>query len=178
MQSFVYSEKFYWWSSLLTTLLIFSTLFTGNPLSKWWYQQDSHALVFLLGMLLVGGTVISGGGRRNKKWESWGLRLGLAAVLTMSLLRLSLAERSHLIEYSVLTYFLFKAASLHWAKRFSPFQIGLLTASFALGIAFTDEGLQHFLPNRVGSWEDLLFDTGAIAFCLVSLGLLGKRRST
>jgi len=173
MKRHQFTEKFYWRCSFLIVLLIFSTLFIGNPLVTWWSHQGSHALVFLTGMLLVGAAILMGALHWEAHCELWAVRLGLTAVFVLFFLRLSLPERSHVMEYSVLTYCLFQALILRYRNRLSLLHFYLITAVLATGIGLLDEGIQNLLPNRVGSWEDVIFDIGAVLFCLFSLSLLG-----
>lgn len=160
------SEKTFWKLSVGIVLLIFSTIFIGNPLREIWSDQGGHALVFVLGMLLVGSAVLIGGLSGPHRWQRWAVRLGLAAVFLMFFLRLSIAERSHIIEYSVLAYCLHEALKRNpiIQNRFRyPWILAFL---FTIVIAGIDEGIQMIIPQRVGSWEDFAFDSGAAAFAI------------
>lgn len=177
MQSFKYSERYYWRCSTLALLLIFATLFVGNPLQQWWTDQNSHAVVFLVSMLLIGASLFMGGFSYRDRWELWALRLGLTAVFMMFLLRLTASERSHIIEYCILTYCVFKALSTRYRGQRKLGIIHLQSAALCICTAFVDEGLQALLPQRVGSWEDIIFDVGAVGFALGVIAILawGKK---
>ena len=152
---------------------IFSTLFLGHPLRQWWDHQDGHALAFLLAMALIGGCVLLGGIKLVDRWELWAVRLGLSGVMVMFFLRLSLTERSHIIEYSVLTYCVYQAMTLRYDQKWTLVQIGFSTFLLCTLIGLLDEGLQSLLPQRMGSWEDVIFDVGTIFFTVSSLLFLG-----
>ena len=55
--------------------------------------------------------------------------------------------------------------------------IHLQSAALCICTAFVDEGLQALLPQRVGSWEDIIFDVGAVGFALGVIAILawGKK---
>lgn len=176
METYTLSEKTYWKLSLGIVILIFSTIFIGNPLRETWSNQGGHALVFVLGMLLVGSAILIGGLSGPDRWQLWAVRLGLAAVFVMFFLRLSLAERSHVIEYSVLAF------CLHQALKINPIIANrlrypwILSLFLTIAIAGLDEGIQALLPKRVGSWEDLAFDAGAAAFAIGAVRLIKNLR--
>lgn len=179
MQRLLYSERYYWRCSALIILLIFSTLFIGNPLRQWWDNQDGHAFFFVIGMALVAGCIALGGLFFRDRWENIALRMGLAAIFVMFLLRLSLAERSHIIEYSVLAYCIFKALSTRNKGRGNESSAYLQSAILCIIIALIDEGLQTVLPQRIGSWEDIVFDVGAVGFALGGVAILrGVKKPT
>ena len=60
-------------------------------------------------MLLVGVTVVVQGLRTKPTGAEIGVALGVAVVYLMVLLRMALAERSHLIEYGVVASFIYEA---------------------------------------------------------------------
>ncbi|MGC6422658.1 MAG: VanZ family protein [Flavobacteriaceae bacterium] len=176
MQRLYFSEQYYWRCSALVALLIFATLFVGSPLQQWWTDQNSHAAVFLLSMLLIGTSVLMGGLSLRDRWEIWALRLGLGAVFIMFLLRLSASERSHIIEYCILTYCVYKAFETRYKTAQEPKWVGLMTGLCCIAVGLIDEGVQYGLPQRVGSWEDVMFDSGAVVLTLATLALLKNAR--
>ena len=172
----LFTERYYWRCSTAVVACIFSTLLLGHPLRQWWDHQDGHALAFLLAMALIGGCVLLGGFKLVDRWELWAVRLGLSGVLVMFFLRLSLTERSHIIEYSVLTYCVYQALTIRYDQKWTPFQIGLSTFLVCTLLGFLDEGIQTLLPQRIGSWEDIVFDVGAVIFTISSLSFFGAIR--
>ena len=86
--------------------------------------------------------------------------------------RLGLAERSHLIEYSVLAIFIHKAL----LERIQNGEKVPLTALTAFGltvlIGAIDEGNQYFLPSRVFDVEDIMFNSLAAFMAIGGSSLL------
>lgn len=150
--------------ALFTYLIILSSLFVGNPLNKILPSQDLHAVLFLIGMVLVGLSCFF----HFKTLPTWRTRVvyfGLAAIALMFFLRLSLNERSHLIEYCVLTVFVFNAfeeKGMPSIKRYTH----TFFVCFILGVL--DEFFQYFMPKRVMDVEDIVFNTLAISFVLLN----------
>ena len=156
--------KTYTGLAIFTYTAILSTLFTGNPLRKVLPSQDLHAVLFLIGMLLVGSSCALNF-RSLPSWRGRAVYFGIAALLLMFFLRLSLNERSHLIEYSILSLFVFNAFE---KKGWTKYKRYRSTFGLCFGLGVLDELLQYFLPNRVMDGEDIVFNTLAIGFVLLN----------
>ena len=166
-------EKQLWALSGVVVLAIFSTLFLGNPLLKALGDQQIQALLFLLGMALAVITVLAVGiGPKTAKVVIVGA-LALLTVYVMLFLRLGLAERSHLIEYSVLTALIYSALSERFQDTKKYWLIGVLAFGLAFGIGVTDELIQLFIPDRVFDPIDILFN--GLAVLLAILGIMTMR---
>ena len=96
---------------------------------------------------------------------------GLSAVFLMLLLRLTLAERTHLIEYGVLAVFVHAALTERMEQGRQVRAPALIAVFLVTAIGLLDESIQLALPHRVFDPEDLLFNTLA-AVTTVSAGLL------
>lgn len=171
-------EKHLWLWVLAVLLAIFSTLFVGQPLAELFRNQDVQAVIFLLGMLLVGLTILVHALRKKVHQIELALWLGITAVYAMLFLRLGLAERSHLIEYSVLAIFIHRALIERRSQGKLIAWPALLALVSAFIIGVLDEGIQFFLPNRVFDPVDIFFNgmaaTLAIGFT-VGLDWVRKR---
>lgn len=161
------SETLYWKLAAITVCFILSPLFIPIPWSGW-FDDDQMAFLFLVGMLLVGLSVVFELWKQNASWVTLVIVMGLIAVIYMFLLRLTMAERSHLIEYTVLTLFVFKAMSIRNHDRAGA-SIFLNTFWWCFGVSFVDEVLQLFIPHRVFDTNDILFNALAISGCLFFL---------
>lgn len=154
-------EKKLWLWTLGVIMAIFSTLLIGQPFAKFLTNQDIQAAIFLLGMALVGATMVIHGLKTKPGKVEITIWLGLATVFMMTFLRLGLPERSHLIEYSVLTIFIHKALMERVSQGGqlpTPAFLAFLGA-FSMGVI--DESIQFFLPNRVFDPADILFNSFA-----------------
>ena len=165
-------EKRFWLLALLVATTILSTLFIGQPLRRLLSSQDLQAVIFLGGMLTLALAVVLQGWQSKPHVLEIIIWLSLIAVCGMFFLRLGLAERSHLIEYSALTIFMLNALQERSKQRqllVSPYLATFLLA-FPLGLF--DEILQRFIPDRVFDPNDILFNALAIGMTIGVISLL------
>lgn len=164
-------EKRLWLWAVMVFATIFATLFMGRPLANQLRDQNVQAVFFVLGMLLVGGAIIVHAIRTKPGRLEISIWLGIIAVYVMFIFRLGAPERSHLIEYSVLTIFIHKAL----VERAQHRQLVLAPALLALLVAFLigvlDESIQIVLPNRVFDPQDILFN-GIAATMAIGVSVL------
>ena len=164
-------EKRLWIYALLVWIAILSSLILGYPLLKLLGNQNMQALIFIMCMIIIGVTVILHAFRKANDKNDTVTVLGIVAVLLMLFLRLGVAERTHLIEYSVLTVFIHKALIERYAKKYRQFKIALLALVVSFLIGVFDEGVQILIPNRVFDTTDFLFN-GIAAGMAVGASLL------
>ena len=164
-------EKRLWFYVLLVWLAILTSLIFGFPLLQEIGTQNMEALIFILCMIIIGITVILHAFRRSNSKNEVITILGILAVFMMLFLRLGLAERSHLIEFSVLTVFIHRALLERYQEKYKNFRIAImaLVVSFLIGVL--DECVQVFIPNRVFDMADFLFN-GLAAGMAVGASLL------
>lgn len=80
------------------------------------------------------------------------------------------AEKIHLIEYALLSYFMGRAFQLGDARnQYIRYFKAFLLITF---IGFLDEGLQYYLPNRVFDIKDIFFNSLAGFLGLAWFGLI------
>lgn len=71
---------------------------------------------------------------------------------------------AHISEYFILTFFFYIGFYKNF-KNFSKNRLLLLAIILAISYSITDEIHQTFVPNRVGSYKDIIIDSiGAIIF--------------
>lgn len=139
-------------------------------------NQALAAALFLTGMFLVGLTILTEGLQTRPRGVEIGVGLGIAVVYGMLLFRLTIPERSHLIEYGVLAVFIYEALTERKRNgRPVPFP-ALLTILFTTLIGALDEGIQLLLPSRHFDWNDILFNFLAALATAVALVLLRHAR--
>ena len=156
----------FWVLALLVVAGISISLFVAPFIGEIMQNQDFQAVLFLSGMILVGVAIVVKGFKFKPGGFDLAAGLGVVAVYLMVFLRLGLAERSHLIEYSVLALFIFSALEERKQNaRHIPFA-WLITFIVAFSIGILDEVVQIFLPDRVFDWEDIVFNGSAIAFAI------------
>jgi VanZ family protein len=164
-------EKRLWLYVLLVWIAILTSLFFGYPLLQYLGAENMEALIFILCMIIIGTTVILHTFRRAKDKNDTVTVLGILAVLMMLFLRLGLAERSHLIEFSVLTVFIHRALLERYKNKYKGLTIALLTLLVSFLIGVFDECVQVFIPRRVFDMADFLFN-GIAAGMAVGASLL------
>jgi uncharacterized membrane protein len=151
-------EKRLWLYVILVLAAITSTLVFGQPLVGLFGNHNIQAAFFLLGMILVGATILVYSLKTRTGKTEIVIWLGLAAVYTMFFLRLGLAERSHLIEYSVLAIFIHSALVERANKGNHVLKPALFALFATIIIGVLDECIQLFLPTRVFDPLDILFN--------------------
>ncbi|WP_421920106.1 VanZ family protein [Marinifilum sp.] len=151
-------EKKQWLYVLLVWIAILTSLVFGYPLLQELGAENMEALIFILCLIIVGTTVILHTFRRTNEKNDTVTILGIIAVLMMLFLRLGLAERSHLIEYSVLTVFIHRALTERYRNQYKKFHIAILTLVISFLIGVFDECVQVIIPNRVFDMADFLFN--------------------
>lgn len=171
-------EKWYWACALLVVAAIFSSLFYGRPLQEAIFDQQTQAVLFLAGLLLCGvAIVLYGLYFRIGRIELF-VWLGLIAVYVMLIFRLGAPERSHLIEYSILSVFIHRALLERGHSKTREWASFLWAFVLTSVVGVLDECMQLFLPQRVFDPEDMVFNTLAALLALgssMSIRLVRKR---
>ncbi|MEP1031947.1 VanZ family protein [Ekhidna sp.] len=170
-------EKRLWLWALAVFAAIISTLFIGRPLASQLRNQNVQAIFFMLGMLLIAIAVLIHAWKSKPSKIELSILLGIIAVYVMFIFRLGAPERSHLIEYSVLTIIIHKAL-IERARQANRIRMPALFAwviAFLIGVL--DESIQIILPNRVFDPQDILFNGIAVTMAIiVTIFLVWMRR--
>lgn len=164
-------EKRYWLCFLTVILALFLSLFIGRPLATHLADPIIQTLLFVLGMALVGTTILTHGLWAQPGKTEISVILGITAVYLLLIMRLGAAERSHLIEYSVLTVFAHKALRERAKQKKLILKPALLAFFIAFSIGVFDECIQIVLPDRVFDIQDILFN-GLAAMMAIGSGLI------
>lgn len=143
---------------MLVVIAIILTLFIGRPLAKLLGPQDLRAIFFLIGMLFVGAMILVHALKGERSGLELTLVLGIIAVYIMFFLRLGLAERSHLIEYSVLAILIHMALLERQFQGKAIWSPALLAIGIAFSIGVLDECSQLIIPDRVFDPVDIFFN--------------------
>lgn len=121
-------------------------------------KSDIQAAIFLGGMFFIGLSIVLYSIHTKPKRIDLILLIGIATVYLLLYLRLGLPERSHLIEYSVLSLCIHQIL----IERIRRGKLIQYPAFIALGITFVigllDELSQLFIPDRVFDINDILFN--------------------
>lgn len=176
-------ERLLWTWAVTVVIAIYATLFFGGQLIDFMIRQrvleQSIFYLFLLLMLIF---IISGLTNLSRHLGFW-VYVGVGVVYTMALLRmdLSIAERSHIIEYGLLALLIYEAL-IERRRNGSNIQFPKILAVLIAGsIGVVDECIQYFIPYRVFDIVDIGFNFLAsvlgvfVSFVVSRLYLLFKQ---
>ncbi len=167
-------ERKLWLFSFAVVMAIAMSLFINREIIGFFGNQYLQGAVFLLGMLMIASALFLNVFRSNIRFLEIAVWIGIAAVYLMLFLRLGLAERSHLMEYSVLAMLVHQALEERHKNGIQIKRPALLTFAVVFGIGIMDEGIQLFLPNRVFDWNDIAFNGIAVCGAVLSLVLVSR----
>lgn len=174
-------EKQYWFWAILVYITILSTLFIGQPLANELRDQNVQAIFFVLGMVLVATAVIIHGFLTKPSNIEYAILFGIIAVYVMFFFRLGAPERSHLIEYSVLTILLHKAFMERFKQENKIFKPAFFSLFVGIAMGALDESIQLLIPHRYFDPQDIVFNclavTMAIGASLILTWIRNKIRS-
>lgn len=161
-------EKRFWAFAFIVFIAIYATLFIDEPMISFFSNQDIQAYIFVFVMMVIGITIVLHSLKNTTSKTELTLILGIIAVYIMFFLRLGLPERSHLMEYSILTIFIHKALIERFKYRDNKLKPVVFTFIMTVLIGVIDECIQLMLPNRVFDINDILFNGIAIIGALFS----------
>lgn len=167
-------ERRLWIITALLVSGIYATLGVASVLAEWLYNQQLAAVAFVGCMLLVLATIVAFALQSRPRGVEIGAGLGIGVVYTLVLLRLTLPERSHLIEYGVVAAFVYEACTERARQGRTVPVPGLLAIIVTSAFGIGDELIQYFLPNRVFEYTDMLFNFLAATMFVTAIAILRK----
>lgn len=178
-------ERRLWIIALCLVAAIYATLGLAASLARAVpdtpLAQGIGISVFVLGLVLVAVTVLTQGLRYTPAGHEIGLALGFFVVYLLLFLRLTLPERSHLMEYSVVAVVVHEALTERYRSQRRLWRTAILAVAITAGVGILDELIQLFLPQRVFDPTDIVFNALAAVMAVVALTFLGwvrRRRQT
>lgn len=149
-------ERRLWLFTLVAVVGVYSTLILSSTLSR--IDQNLAAVGFLSFMLAVAITIVLLALKVRPRGAEIGVALGVASVYLFLFLRMTIPERSHLIEYSVVAAFIYVALTERKNNGRRVPVPALLAILFTTVIGAFDEFIQIFLPSRVFDPIDIFFN--------------------
>lgn len=166
-------ERKLWIWTAASVAAVYSTLALSSVLPDVLYSQGFAAVAFLTAMALVAVMVLTQGLRVRPRGLEIGIGIGIAVVYGMVLFRMTIPERSHLIEYGVVAVFFYEALSER-SRSGRPVAVPGLIAIIATSlVGAIDEAVQLWLPHRVFDPVDILFNSLAATSAVSAMALLG-----
>ena len=165
-------ERRLWLFTAAVVAGIYLTLGLASTLAQKFYNQDVAAFVFLSLMFLVALTVLLVALNVRPSGAEIGIGLGIVTVYLWVLLRMTIPERSHLIEYSIVAAFIYAALVERRNQGRSVLfpEVFAILATTLVGTA--DEFIQLFLPSRVFDPTDILFNFLAATMAVTASAIL------
>jgi len=144
-------ERRLWLWALIVVVAIYSTLGLAGALAEVLGEHPLLPAVFFFLMLLTVAAIVGSGLKRRPGRRDVWIALGVTAVYGMMVLRMGVspAERTHLMEYSVVAVLIYQALkerSENGGRVRVPARLGLVATVL---VGWLDEGIQAVLPNRV-----------------------------
>ena len=171
-------ERRLWLWTLAVVAAIYSTLGLARTLAGVLRTHGLLEALFMLSFLLVGAVIVAYGLKTRPGGLEIGVALGVAAVYILVFVRMATPEeRTHLIEYGVLSIFIYEALKERASQGRRVPVPALLAVLAASLIGLVDENIQAFLPNRAYDERDLLFNVlAAVMAVAASMALTRARR--
>ena len=171
-------ERRLWLWTLVVLVTIYSTLGLAQTLAGVLRDRGLLAGVVWVSMLLIMAAVVIQGLKRRPGGAEVGVALGIVAVYLLMFLRMAStpAERTHLIEYTVVALLIHEALTERASNSHSVPRpaITAIVATALLGLL--DEGIQALLPSRVFDPVDILFNVLAAVMAVAASAALAQVR--
>ncbi len=170
-------ERRLWLLTLGVVIAIWSTLGLAGTIVGALGEGGLLGAAFGLGVVLVWASVATHGLRRRPGRAEAGVAVGVIATYLLTFVRMSNpAERTHLIEYSVVALLVHAAIVERREAGGTVRHPALVAALITAALGAVDEGIQYFLPSRVFDVRDLLFNAAAGAMAVGGVAILGWAR--
>jgi len=169
-------ERRLWVWTMIIVAGIYSTLGVTPKLVPLVSHPVVSGILFAGCLLLTGMMILTQGLQVRPHKLEIGVGLGVLAVYLLLLVRLTLPERSHLMEYGIVAVFLYEALiERKRAGRRVPFP-ALLAIAGTWMLGTCDELIQAILPTRVFEWQDILFNLLAGLLATTAMVILHRVR--
>lgn len=165
-------ERRFWILTLLAVAAVYANLLFASLLTDLLHDHDLAVAGFVGGLLLVSATVLALGLRLRPRGIELGVALGIIVVYFMLFLRLTLPERSHLMEYGVVAAFTYEALTERRHQGRHVPAPALLAVGVTSAIGVLDEAVQALIPTRVYDPQDILFNVLAAFMAVTAIALL------
>lgn len=168
-------ERNLWSLAAAVVAIIFLALFVG-PALVGAINETVMVVFFAVGMILVAISVLTQGLQVRPAGIEAGVVLGVLAIFVLLAVRLTLPERSHLLEFGVLTVLVYEALIERNKHGHATNFPTVWTIFLCVSVGLIDEGLQYVIPDRVFDTEDMVFNLLAVSTAAIGMALLQRVR--
>ncbi|NNC83491.1 MAG: VanZ family protein [Flavobacteriales bacterium] len=162
-------EKRLWTLTAALLLLIYATHSAAPEFSSFLREKGLLTPIFITVFFLIAAVCITLGLFQRPDVREVAIWAGITGVLLMLFFRIEMVEeRSHLMEYGVISILIYEALKERGSFRYPALVAILLTGLFG----FIDEAIQYFIPTRVFAWEDVVFNISAAMIAMTTIGVL------
>jgi VanZ family protein len=172
-------ERKLWLWTFVVFVAIYASLFLGGQLIDLMVERRIvEQSTFYLFLVLILTFIFSGLKSTEKRLEYW-IYAGVITVYGMALLRLNLtvAERSHMFEYGLLSVLIYEALLERKRNGVNINYPVIISIAIAGTVGLVDECIQYFIPYRVFDIVDIGFNYLASALgVFISLGVRSIQR--
>ena len=166
-------ERYLWVATALVIFCIYASLGLAATLAEYLYHQQLSALILLAGIMTAGAVILLTGLQLRPGGVDLGIFLGFLLVYGFIFFRMTLPERSHLIEYSVVAILFYEVLTERQTNGGRVPVPSLLAIMLATAVGALDEGIQLYLPKRHFDFNDILFNFLTAVLAVVSMVVLG-----
>jgi len=168
-------ERRLWLWALIVVVAIYSTLGLAGKLAEVLGEHPLLPAVFFFLMLLTVAAIVGSGLKRRPGRRDVWIALGVTAVYGMMVLRMGVspAERTHLMEYSVVAVLIYQALKERSENGGRVRVPALLALVATVLVGWLDEGIQAVLPNRVYDNFDVFSNFVAATIGIVTSVVVG-----
>lgn len=152
-------EKRLWLWALIVLMAIYSSLAFAGALVDQLTSLNMLAPAFFTGFIIVLLTIIIIALFEGAAWTSIVYYQALLAVVLIVVVRMGIppVERTHLFEYGLLAFLLYKAFAERYAG-YAPLRAAIIAVLITSALGTLDELIQYLLPNRIFDLRDIGFN--------------------
>lgn len=151
-------ERRLWIWTGIVVFAIYATLGLAGSLAESLPTRIAIDQTFVYAFFILVGALIGIAIFKRPRPVELFVGVGVLAVYTMAFVRLGMAERTHLFEYSLVAVLIYQALSERRRNGASVPSPWVLTVFGTALIGWMDEGIQALIPNRHYDWVDVGFN--------------------
>lgn len=160
-------EKQLWFWVFVLLVSVYSSIGLAPSFINFLQKEGLLSGAFGLGFLIFIFMIFFHGIQSKPNLSKVMIWLGIIAIYILVMVRISLPEeRSHLIEYGVVSIFIHRAIQERVKSGGNISHPTLVTIFIASIFGIVDEVIQFFIPSRVFDFRDIVFNVLAVLMAI------------